>query len=65
MPHKTCLLRESIVGESNKSHTRESQHYVEERLYFSVVTDSLLLATDGDRFVCPVIHVSEISMWSK
>ena len=39
--------------------------YVEERLYFSVVTlisaDILLLAKDGDRFPHQIIHVSEIS----
>ena len=62
---RTRLLRKSIVRESNKSHTRESPRYVEERLYFSVVTlisaDFLLLAKDSDRFPHPIIHVSEIS----
>ena len=61
----TRLLRESVVRESNKSHTRESLSYVEETSYFSVVTlisaDFLLLAKDGDRFPHPIIHVSEIS----
>ena len=50
---------------SNRSHARESPRYVEERLYFSVITlisaDFLLLAKDGDRFPRPIIHVSEIS----
>ena len=61
MDRRTCLLRESVVHENKKSQIRESQRYVEERLYSSVVTlksaDSLLLATGVDSLVrsymCP------------
>ena len=47
----TRLLRESVVRESNKSHTRESPRYAKEYYVVTLISANfLLLAKDGDRF---------------